>query len=637
MTNSVRRPLVSAVCFAALLGAACAFAVPAGATSKASVTTYHNDNNRTGWNPDETALTPTAVSGGTFGMVASVSLDDQVDAQTLVVPNQSIGGQGTHDVVYVATESNSIYAVDAYSGAVLLHVNFGAPVPYTDLPGGCNNNGPNIGINSTPVIDPNSGLMYVITYTLESGHQTFRIHALSLSTLTDTVPSVVVTASATLNNGQTYNFQAAQDRQRPGLLLSNGNVYAGFGSFCDIDANVSRGWVLGWQTGTLTPLPANHLNNVLGSSPDNFFLTSVWMSGYGLAADIGGDVYFVTGNSDYGGNSWNKKTNLSESVVELSSDLTKVESFFSPTNVKQLEQEDGDFGSGGVMLLPPQSGNTPNLAVAAGKDGNMYFLDADKLGKVGGDIASYNVGGCWCGQSYFQSASTDYVVASGGGNANIYSVKASKKTGKKGKPSLMHQATSGGVPGGQDPGFLTSISTNGTQTGSAVIWAVSRPTDNDPSDIYLYAFDQTGKSLYSGLAGTWPNTGGNANVVPTVANGMVYVASDQSLALFGLGADSRHAQLPQVKFVDTRALLAPGEHEIHGIARSINGNLVTVARRDGSLITVDSTEAEKNSRMAEPSVGAGLLARGSADATGIFRADAILHAKKNPAMWPSDR
>jgi hypothetical protein len=165
-------------------------------------------------------------------------------------------------------------------------------VPYTDLPGNCSNNGPNVGIDSTPVIDTNAGLIYVITYTLESGKQTYRIHALSLSTLADEVPSVVVTASGTLNNGQNYAFQAAQDRQRPGLLLANGNIYAGFGSFCDNNANVSRGWVLGWQTGTLTPLPANHLNNLLASSPDNFFLTSVWMSGYGLAADTGGDIYF---------------------------------------------------------------------------------------------------------------------------------------------------------------------------------------------------------------------------------------------------------------------------------------------------------------------------------------------------------
>jgi hypothetical protein len=627
----VRKALAPSLCLFAL-GAWCACTGLAEAASKASVTTYHNDNMRTGWNPQETSLTPSSVSGGTFGLVAAESLDDQVDAQPLVMPNQAISGQGTHDVVYVATESNSIYAFDAESGALLLHVNFGSPVPYYDLPGGCGNNGPNIGINSTPVIDTNAGLMYVITYTLESNQQTFRIHALNLSTLADSVPSVVVSGSGKLNNGQTYNFQAAQNRQRPGLLRSNGNVYAGFGSFCDIDANVSRGWVLGWQAGSLTPLPANHLNNLLASSPDSFFLTSVWMSGYGLAADTGGDIFFVTGNSDYSGGTYNKKTNLSESVIKLSSDLTTVESYFSPTNVGQLERDDGDFGSGGVMLLPPQTGRKSNLAVAAGKDGNMYLLNADRLGKFGGSIAKYGVGGCWCGQSYFQTSTANEVVASGGTNVNFYKVVTTKKNA-----SLVHVASSGGIPDGQDPGFFTSVSSNGTQDNSAVIWAVSRPTDSNPADIYLYAFDQSGNTLYSGLAGTWPNTGGNSNTVPTVANGMVYVASNQSLAIFGLGANNRHVQLPPVNLIDTRVQLAPGEHEVHGIVRSINGNLVMIAKRDGSVVTVDTTIAEQKSRMAEPAVGAGMLARGTVDETGIFRANAILHAKKNPAMWQSDR
>jgi len=170
-----------------------------------------------------------------------------------------------------------------------------------------------------------------------------------------------------------------------------------------------------------------------------------------------------------------------------------------------------------------------------------------------------------------------------------------------------------------------------------VIWAVSRPTDTDPAYIYLYAFDDAGNTLYSGLAGSWPDSNGNSNIVPTVANGMVYVASYQTLSLFGLGAKNRHVALPPVKLVDTRVALAPGEHEIHGIVRGMTGNLLRVARRDGSLITVDSTQAEKHSRMAEPAVGSGVLARGSADATGIFRANTILHAKKNPAMWLPDR
>jgi hypothetical protein len=631
MRDSNRNPILPTLLTLAFAGIWCASSCPAVAASESSVTTYHNDNFRTGWNKHETILTPGAISGKGFNMIASATLDDQVDAQPLVVPNQMINGQGTHDVVYVATESNSIYAIDATSGQVLLSQNFGAPVPYYDLPGGCNNNGPNIGIDGTPVIDPSSSTMYVITYTLESNSQTFRIHALDLSTLTDKVPSVVISASGMLNNGQAYLFQAAQDRQRPGMLLANGNVYAGFGSYCDINANVSRGWVLGWQTGSLTPLPANHLNNALASSPDTFFLTSVWMSGFGLAANTGGDIYFVTGNSDYSGNTYNKKTNLSESVVELSSDLTKVKDYFSPNNVAQLEEEDGDFGSGGVMLLPPQSGSYPNLAVGAGKAGVLYLLDADKLGKQDNYLSTQSVGGCWCGESYFQSAGNiGHVVASAGYNVTVYDVR----TQTNGKPSLSRKASSASVPNGQSPGFFTSVSSNGSTKNSTVIWAVSRPTDNDPANIYLYAFNPGGKTLYSGLAGTWPNTGGDSNTVPTVANGKVYVASNQTLAIFGLGAP---AKLPPTRVVDMRVPLAPGEHEIHGVARSLNGNLITVAERDGTLVTVDSTSAEQKSRMAEPSVGAGLLARGTTDASGIFHANTILHAVRNAAMWQPDR
>src|ERR1700733_1657287 len=361
-----------------------AFGAPAAPPAPVSVTTYHNDNYRTGWNNAESVLNPSKVSGGSFNLLHTVALDDQVDAQPLVVANQAISGQGTHNVVYVATESDSIYAIDATSGAVLLDVSLGSPVPYTSLPGYCNNNGPNVGINSTPVIDTTTDTMYVITYTLESGNQTFRLHALDLSTLTDKVPSVVVSASGTLVKGGTYNFDPTSSRQRAALLLSKGNVYAGFASFCDYNANSSRGWVLGWNAGTLAPLAANHLNNTLATSPDNFFLTSIWMSGYGLAADSAGDIFFATGNSDPSATTYNTARNLSESVVKLSPNLERVESFFTPppgyNDWQDLDAEDGDFGSGGVLVLPPLSGSMPDLVTAMGKAGILYVLDGDNLG-----------------------------------------------------------------------------------------------------------------------------------------------------------------------------------------------------------------------------------------------------------------
>jgi hypothetical protein len=638
---------------AAVLGTAGALLVSSAlATTPApvSVTTWHNDNYRTGWNNAESQLTPAKVGGGSFNLLQSVALDDQVDAQPLVVSNQAISGQGTHNVVYVATESNSIYAIDGSSGAVLLDVNLGAPVPYTTLPGSCNNNGPNVGINSTPVIDTTTDTMYVVTYTLESGVQTFRIHALDLSTLTDKVPSVVISASGTLLKGDTYNFDPTSSRQRAALLLSHGTVYAGFASFCDYNANTSRGWVLGWQANTLTPLAANHLNNTLATSPDNFFLTSIWMSGSGLAADPTGDIFFVTGNSDPSATTYTAPRNLSESVVKLSWNLKTVESFFTPpagyNDWQDLDAEDGDFGSGGILLLPPQTGSMPNLSAAMGKAGVLYLLDADNLSQNKNGAYVQYPGGCWCGETYFQNdKNTSYVITSGGwGGASINLYRLDPHA--KGNPSLaLEWATNGWpnstyVPDGQDAGVFTSASSNAGKAGSLVIWAVSRPTDNDPSDIYLYAFDVKGNNLIPGgtgmLAGTWPNTGGNANIVPTVANGHVYVASDQSLAIFGIGAPSS-TPLPKAKVVSMRVPLAAGEHEVFGIVKTISGNLITVARRGGVTMSIDSTIAAKTYRMAPPAVGKALLARGTIDGAGVMRAVAIQHARQSPKMWLPDR
>ncbi len=230
------------------------------AGGQTAVTTYHYDNYRTGWNQSETVLTPASV-GNLFGLLRTVALDDQVDAQPLVVPGVQITAgayPGTHDVVYVATENNTVYAIDVHTGTVLLNPNFGTPVSY---PLGCTNNGPNVGINSTPVIDPSSNTLYVMIYTQDPSGPAYRLHALDLGSLTDNVTPQVVTASHALTNGTTFNFNATYQRQRPALLLANGSIYAGFGSFCDLAPNLSRGWLLGWTAGSLTPFPSNQLND----------------------------------------------------------------------------------------------------------------------------------------------------------------------------------------------------------------------------------------------------------------------------------------------------------------------------------------------------------------------------------------
>ena len=525
--------------FHSLAVAACAvLLVPRATEAQVTVSTYHNDNYRTGWNNQETQLTPSNVGSPSFGLLHKVSVDDQVDAQPLFVSKVSISGQGTHDVVYVATEGNTIYAIDANSGSILLSHNFGPPVPYTSLPGACNNNGPNVGINSTPVIDTSNGTLYVITYTLE-GSQTYRIHALSMSTLTDQVPPVVISASHKLSNGKQFSFNASVQRQRPGLLLANGNIYAGFGSFCDINANLSRGWLLGWATGTLTPLSTNLLTDREVSTPDAFFLSSIWMSGYGVAADPNGNLFFVTGNSDYSGTTYNRATNIAESVVKVNPALGRL-NYFTPSDEISLDQSDADFGSGGILLLPQQPGPIPNLAVAAGKDGNMYLMNQERLGgyspNVNHVVGTYGIGGCWCGQSYYVDPSDNAarVVSSGGNTVGIWKVQTHPHV------ALVNVA-SAGINSGQDPGFLTSISSNGTS--NPIIWAVGRPFDRT-NNVTLYAFDpeQGGGSLtqiYAGTAGNWPNLGGNANLVPVVANGHVFVASYKTLDIFGLAGTGK--------------------------------------------------------------------------------------------------
>ncbi|MGH9494430.1 MAG: hypothetical protein ACRD3B_05480 [Candidatus Sulfotelmatobacter sp.] len=504
-----------------------------------AITTYHIDNNRTGWNSHETVLTPANVGSSSFGLLRAVTLNDQVDGQPLFVPAVNItagNSKGVHDVVFVATESNTIYAIDAESGKVLLNPNFGSPVR---KPLGCGNNGPNVGINSTPVIDTSSNTMYVVIYTQDSTGPAYRIHALDLGSLTDKVTAQLVVASHTLLDGTTFNFNATYQRQRPALLLANGNVYAGFGSFCDFAANLSRGWLLGWSTGSLTPLPADQLLDTQATSPDTFFLSSIWMSGYGLAADDGGKILFVTGNSDYSGTTYDGVSNIQESVVKVSSDLTTMLDLFTPENQASLDQTDADFGAGGVLLLPDQPGSIPHMAVAAGKLGSLFLMNEDSLGgystTTNNVLGTYNVGACWCGESYFVDPSDGLgrVVASGGSKVLVYKVQTSPKVALV--PTSQSAALNATV---QDPGFFTSISSNGTS--NPIIWAVSRPTSASGHPLLLYAFNPesvtktTMKQLFHGQAGTWPNLGGNSNVVPLVANGEVFVASHGQLRIFGI-------------------------------------------------------------------------------------------------------
>jgi hypothetical protein len=660
-------------------------------SSRMDVTTYHYDNLRTGWNAREFLLTSANVATSSFGLVtAPVQLDDQVDAQPLIVLGQNItttgcaqvhsspASPGRYDVAYVATEGNTIYAIDANTGTILLCRNFGAPVPEEYLgkqnPSSstwlCTNNGPRVGINGTAVIDRARNTMYVIVYTLEAGHQVYRIHALDLSTLNDRVASREITASHLLSDGTTvFPFSPASERQRAALVESSGNVYAAFGTFCDDEAakygnepRNGRGWLLGWNAGTLNPLPANELTDKrsTAANSNNFFLSGIWMSGYGIAADDAGNLYFTTGNSDCTTDfpcsanfidTYDGVLNIQNSVVKLPSDLSRVTDLFTPSNVRSLDAADLDFSSGGVLLLPPQfqafpQPSPPPLAVATGKDGHMFLLNGSQLGgyTAGGpdkaeDVVSIGTD-CWCGPSYFGDGANGYVVSSGSSTLTVWQAQPILPFTPQFWLAMKGSYT---LPGSQqDGGFFTSVSSNADR--DAIIWAVSRPAGNNDTSVKLYAFGVGPPSVGSALtpllnaplvAGHWDNLDANANIIPVVTNGHVYVASDQQLSIFGLRA-------PGAPVVATRETMGPpgasaaeaSRREISGTVLSVSGQLLTLETRTGKTVTVDlgGPLPEGISLKGRP-----IHAVGSYDANDILHAATINRVKKSPAYWPPDR
>ena len=502
--------------------------------AQVGITTSHMDNRRTGWNSNETILTPANVNASHFGLLTTVPVDDQIDAQPLFVAGINITAgsfRGKHNVVYVVTANDTVYAIDANSGTVLLSTNLGAPVP---LPLGCNNNGPNVGISSTPVIDIPRNNLYLIAYLQGASGPTYQVHALDLGNLTEKLTPVTVTASHTLTNGTSFVFNATVQRQRPALLEANGNIYAGFGSFCDEAPSQSRGWLLGWDARTLAPLAANQLFDTQDTDVDSFFLSSIWMSGVGLAADDFGNILFATGNSSPSGTTYDGITNIQESVVKVSPDLTTVVDLFTPSNWSNLDQHDQDLGAGGVMILPDQPGSIPHMAVAAGKEGNIFLMNEDNLG--GYSSTSNNVldekfigGACLCGESYFSYKGIGLVVTSAANALKLFRLVSSPS------PTLSVLSTAT-ITTGPYGGFFTAVTSN--KQANYIIWALSRPVSKTAPAQTLYAFAPNTQGqltqIFSGVAGQWPNYTGKPNQAPLIANGRVYVGSYQQLQIFGL-------------------------------------------------------------------------------------------------------
>ena len=334
-------------------------------TQPVDVLTQHNDNARTGANIAETVLTSANVNKQHFGMLARHVVDDQVYSQPLVATNVRVGG-GTHDVVYVTTVNNSVYAFDANdatTAAPLWHVNFGKPANLYDADFGCLDINGNFGIVGTPVINAEKTALYVVALTNTGGHFEQRLHALDLSTGAD-LPNSPTTIEAP-------GFDPLMQNQRPGLFVNRGNVYISYASHCD--KGPYHGFLLAYSQATLKRTA------VFNTSPGGLG-ASIWQSGQAPSIDADGNIYIVTGNG-----SWNGSTQWSESFLKLSPQL-KLLDWFTPTNHFQLDKDDDDLDSSGATLIPGT-----HMAVGGGKQGVLYVIDTGHFGHLGDQNALQHV------------------------------------------------------------------------------------------------------------------------------------------------------------------------------------------------------------------------------------------------------
>lgn len=505
---------------ASLLAAYFLLAVAAG-FGQVNVTTQHNDTMRTGQNLSETILTPANVHVNNFGRLFTQHIKGQVYAQPLYLSNVSIPNQGTHNVVYVVTELDQIYAFDADSNQgsnalPLWQTSLTNPakgvtaVPASDE--GCTDLTPWIGITGTPVIDPTTGTIYLVANTKENGAYYQRLHALDVATGKEKFGGPVA-IQATLGQ-MTFNPQ--YQNQRPGLLLINGSVYIAWASHCDYGPYT--GWVMAFSASTLKP-------EIVFPTNTDYNLGGIWMAGSGPAADSAGNIYVATGNGNFTGS-----LDYGDTILKLlpSGSSMTVEDYFTPDNQAYLSNYDLDLGSGGVLLLPDQPGSHPYLLVESGKEGTIYLADRTDMGKFSPKSNNnlqtlyYTIGGMWSMPAYWNEyvyfwGAYDYIKAFGLSNGLLYSSPSSQ-----GSTQVAF------------PGATPSISANGNA--NAIVWAIQSDAYGSGAAV-LHAYDAT--NLATELYNSSQNSSDTPGIavkftVPTIANGKVYVGAQNALSVFGL-------------------------------------------------------------------------------------------------------
>jgi chitodextrinase len=511
-------------------------------TNYAGMFTYHDDNMRTGTNTSESVLTPADVNTATFGKRFSRPLDGMTFASPLYVENVSVPGQGTHNIVYVATEHDSVYAFDAdgQSTTPIWKDSFVNPasgvttVPAADT-GECCDIPNEIGITSTPVIDPATNTIYVVAKTKEvvggTTNYVQRLHALDIATGAEKFGGPVV-INATVpgtglgsTNGQ-LPFNALRENQRTALLLVNGTIYFAFSSHGDNQPY--HGWVFGYTASNLQQRFA-----VCVTPNDEG--AGIWMSGGGLASDATGSIFFITGDGEFTVNTGG--TSYGDSYVKMSQ-AGVITDYFAPFNQAQLNSANHDLGSGGLLLLPDQPGAHTHLMVSAGKDGAIDLVDRDSLGHYNGttntnvqtltnifpkgnpEPGNFSTPVYLNGSVFFSPAQD-----------NLQSFKLTN-----GLLSTSPDLRSGVVFQGR--GATMAGSENGTNNG--ILWAVQASGSSSPGT--LYAYDPTNSSngvleeLYdSDQAGTRDSLDPGAKFnVPLIANGKVFVVGTTALTAYGL-------------------------------------------------------------------------------------------------------
>jgi Legume lectin domain/Chitobiase/beta-hexosaminidase C-terminal domain len=525
--------------------------------AQVNVTTYHNDNSRTGQNTQETLLTPANVNSGQFGKLFFVSVDGWVYAQPLYLSNVTIGG-GTHNVLYVATEHDSLYAIDADNGTIYWQISLipsGGSTVNSSSDLGCGDLVPEIGITGTPVIDTSTGTIYLVAKSKVSGSLVQYLHAIDVVTSAEKFggPKLIqatVPGTASDGNGTTVSFSPHFENQRAGLLLENGHVVIGWSSHCDISP--WHGWIMSYSASTLAQEGA--FNTSADGSSDG-----VWMSGGGLAADSNGNIYFATGNG-----SWNGTTDYGDSIVKLgppSGGSFPVLDYFTPYNQSSLAGGDTDVASGGLVLLPDLPSGQ-QLLTQMGKEGKMYLIDRNKMGKYCVNLSPPCSGndtnivqeipgataGVWGTPTYWKGSVYWGGGSDGGGSDNLkaFSFNANNTGLISTSPtSQSAKAFSFSAPS-------PSISANGNTNG--IVWglddsAFGSTCSGSSNCQVLYAYDATNLAnmLYnsSQAANNRDVPGGAVKfATPIIANGKVYVGSQLKVSAYGTISTTPTAATP---------------------------------------------------------------------------------------------